>query len=443
MKSLLNAWRRYWFAESPLLDLAIIRVIVVTLQLWLLLPVEPYVSELAELAALPPELYDPLPLLHVLVAPVDWHFRPSFVLLMSVYAATLVSGVFALVGLFTRGSLGLFALGSLFLQAHAYSYGDHHHPEAPIMIALIVLAMSPAGGVLSVDDLRARMRENVDRMRLRGAELLRRRSRFARWPLRTMQWIFGLIYLSAAFYKLDVGGTAWLNGFTMQYKFVQDGLRWGSDLSLWFANQHALAEVFSWVTILFEATFFLVAIFPMLGWIYLPTGAAMHTGIMLTLRAPFMPWVALYAVFVPWAHFFERISGWWRRRAGEPVHVYYDRRCPLCLRSATALDYLDWGDRMRLRDLESAGAALVARTNLDMDDLRRRMHIVRPDGEIRGGYYAFRDLAKRLPLLIPLAPILWLPGIDRLGTRLYDAVARTRARVADCDASGCVLHGSV
>jgi len=53
--------------------------------------------------------------------------------------------------------------------------------------------------------------------------------------------------------------------------------------------------------LLFELTFFVVLIRPSLAWLYLPAGVMMHTGIYLTMKAPFFQYIALYSVFVPWA----------------------------------------------------------------------------------------------------------------------------------------------
>ena len=40
---------------------------------------------------------------------------------------------------------------------------------------------------------------------------------------------------------------------------------------------------------------------PALALIYLPLGLGFHTGIWVTMRAPFFTFMALYAAFVPWS----------------------------------------------------------------------------------------------------------------------------------------------
>lgn len=436
MRRLVRAWLDYWFRDAPLLNLAVCRIVIVATQLKIL-----FSSSYASAAALPAAMYDPLPVLHLMLAPVGWDYRPSLAVIEAIHNLTLGAGVLALVGLLTNVGLVLFAAGNVFLQAYQYSFGNFHHPEAPIMIALMILALSPAGGALSIDDLRKRIRSNARRLQFEPARLLERTSPYAGWPLRLIQWILALIYLSAAYAKLRDGGLDWANGYTLRYYLVQDGLRWGSDLALWFGSQHLMAQILSWLTLLVEGTFFLAVLFPPLAWFYLPAAAGLHLGIELTLRAPFLPWVALYSAFIPWSRAARKVGVWSERRAKEATEVFFDGRCALCLRSVTALDYLDWGNRLQFRDLETRGTTLVsAQPDIDLDDLRAEMHVVEPDGEVRRGFFAFRHVAGRLPLLIPLALLLRLPGAGQIGSRIYGAIARRRIRRIHCDGGTCAVH---
>lgn len=309
MKRLLAAWKGYWFSDTPLVNLAVSRILIVAIQLrWLVQQTYEYS------ASQPASLYDPLPILHVLLLPVGWNFQPDLAFLETIHYVTVGAGLLALVGLFTNLGLVLFAVGNILLQAHEYSFGNFHHPEAPFMIALMILALSPAGGALSIDNLWKRLRRNPGRLRFEPARLLERTSPFAGWPLRLIQWILALIYLSATYAKLSRGGLDWANGYTLRYYLVQDGLRWGSEIGLWFSNQHVLAEILGWFTLFVEGTFFLAVIFPALAWFYLPAAAVLHLGIEVTMKAPFFHWTVLYSAFIPWSRVFERARRFLKRR---------------------------------------------------------------------------------------------------------------------------------
>jgi hypothetical protein len=230
---------------------------------------------------------------------------PSPDLVMTIYWLTLLIGLLSLAGLFTNISLFLFFLGNIFLQAFTYSFGDSHHREAIMMIALLVLALGPSGKVLSLDYLLFRRRQHHAAA---STTLLEARSPFAGWPIRLLQCFFPLMYLSAVSCKLTTGGFDWANGYTLQYYLIQDAMRNGSELSLYIAQFHYPILLLQYVILLFQATFFLVVFFPKLRWIFLPIGLCFHIGIYLTLGAPFPQWIALYAIYIPWSTLISRLA---------------------------------------------------------------------------------------------------------------------------------------
>jgi hypothetical protein len=296
-------WTNYWFRPAPLIDLAVVRIVAVLTQLIML--ARSYNWMVSHVALTPPEWFVPLPIFHLLTLPFGAAYLPTVEVLQVVWIVTLVAGTLALIGLLTNLSLMVFAVGSVLWQSAIYSFGDFHHPEAVMMITLGVLALSPAGATLSLDRL---LRDRRAPKHALPSALLRETSRFAGWPILTVQWIFVLMYLSAVSHKLIFTGTHWLNGYTLQAKLIQDGLRWGSPLALMLAQYHILVYVLQFFTILFQATFALAVLFPRLRWLYVPLGLGFHIGILLTLRAPFYQWMALYVVFIPWSRVFERVG---------------------------------------------------------------------------------------------------------------------------------------
>ena len=73
----------------------------------------------------------------------DAVFNPT--VFTALYWATLGVGILALVGLFTRVALVLFAAGTWIFVSHLFSYGDRHHTEALFAIFLVLLALAPSG----------------------------------------------------------------------------------------------------------------------------------------------------------------------------------------------------------------------------------------------------------------------------------------------------------
>jgi hypothetical protein len=299
----------YWFYPAPLFNLALCRIIFVGFQLGYLL-IGNYRTEVLTRSEVPSLTYAPLPILQLLNYFFSWDAPPIF-FLSAVFWFSIVFGILALIGFKTNLSLAIFAIGSIYLQSYLYSFGSFHHPQALMLVALLALALSPSGKLLSVDacngqffDKRSGERSNLNNFK--QVNLLQASSPFARWPLLLVQWLFGLAYLSAALNKLVLDGPGlftldWMNGYTLQYYLIRDGLLWGSNLGVWIGQQHGLILIFSVIAILFEATFCLTLFFPKLIWLYIPTGALFHIGIYMAQRAPFFQYLALYAAFIPWA----------------------------------------------------------------------------------------------------------------------------------------------
>src|SRR5690606_8248010 len=130
------------------------------------------------------------------------------------------------VGLYARLAMPLAALANTLIVAHWFSFGDHHHAEALMIIALNVVALSPAADVWSLDAFR---RRRAGRPSPPDANV------FARWPLLLMQWLIAITYLSAAGSKIIYGGAQWFNGYTMMYHFLRVGLTSGNDLTRFMA----------------------------------------------------------------------------------------------------------------------------------------------------------------------------------------------------------------
>jgi len=298
----MSAWERYWFAPASCFDLAVVRIVAVATQLFFIFSGQLGVLEAR--ATLPDENWQPLVILNLLNLPWGWGFRPSFDVLQIIYYLCVLAGLLSLIGLFTNAALIVFAATSLYLQAFTYSFGDFHHPEAVMMVALSVLALGPSGRALSLDAWFGRRRAGKD-------EGARQRSEFAGWPIKLIQWFFVLMYASAVWSKLSESGLDWANGFTLQWYLARDGLRKDSPFSYWLSQHHVLVLFGQYGVLLFQATFALPVIFRKLRWIYVPAGLFLHTFILITLAAPFFQWIALYAVFIPWSEALRLARGRW------------------------------------------------------------------------------------------------------------------------------------
>lgn len=303
VRRLTAALDRYWFAPASLRDLALARILAFGTQTLLFIVVPGgrlrSFSEQVQQAEADLIAYQPITALKVLLLPWGpWgEVRPSALFLTVTFAVAIVAGVLATVGLYARVAMLCAAAANTLLVAHWYSYGDYHHAEALMIIALNVLAVAPSATVWSVDA--ARRRGWRRRIRSGAGGSADDSSVFARWPLRLMQWLIALTYLSAAGSKLYYGGPSWVNGYTMTYQFLRVGVSGNREVALFMASLppwvHIAPSVFA---LLFELTFVVAVVVPRTAWLYVLAGAGFHLGIYLTMEIAFFQTIVLYCVFI-------------------------------------------------------------------------------------------------------------------------------------------------
>jgi hypothetical protein len=296
----MNPVRRYtgyWLHPFSLFNLAVCRIVVVGYQLVHMF-VFNYSDGLLSASQKPDFLYRPILAVRLLDGVLGLGNRPPLDVLTVVLNIALVAGLFALVGLLTNWSLMAFALGNILMQGYMYSFGEWHHPDALLIIMLVLLAASPSGRILSLDTVVERIwRKNPAKVWL---QWVGQESQFANWPILLMQWLLSLAYLSAGLHKARYG-LDWVNGYTLQYWMLSDAIRQGIGLGLWLGRLNLVVQAMSVGALLFELTFWLVLVRRRLALVYVPAGMAVHLGIFLTMGAPFFQYIALYAVFVPWS----------------------------------------------------------------------------------------------------------------------------------------------
>jgi uncharacterized membrane protein YphA (DoxX/SURF4 family) len=296
----LDRWNAYWFPATPLLHLAICRIVAVATQLvWF----PPDLGEHINLLEKNPEFIEPQLIVRIIsaIVPADVFFTPSVI--TGLYWLTFAAGILALVGLFTRTSLFVFASGTWIFVAHLFSYGDRHHTEALFCIFLLLLAFAPSGERLSVDALIRRKRGAA------GKE--DGRSEMAIWPLKVMHVLFALTYFSAGMSKLLHSGTRWLNGYTLRGHTFGDALERGHPVGIWLAQQHELAVALSIFTILLEVFFFVSLFLPRFAPLFIAAALAFQIGLYVSAGYDFFQHIVLLTLLL----FFLR-PNWWQSRLG-------------------------------------------------------------------------------------------------------------------------------
>ena len=111
------------------------------------------------------------------------------------------------------------------------------------------------------------------------------------------------------------------------------------------------------------------------------------------------------------------------------IVVLYDPTCAFCRAAARWLRRLDWRHRLDVAGIDGDFVLSDGRV-LETSALMEALHVAEPGGNVFVGFFACRRLARALPALWPLVPVLYAPGIPRWGVRAYAWVARHRTLLA-------------
>ncbi len=326
-----------------------------------------------------------------------------------------VTGV---LGLFTRASAGVLAVVVLYLLGIPQLFGkvNHYHH---FYWFLTIVALGPVSSMLSIDGLRAACRR-ADR----GEVGPPGPSVACALVLRFVVVLIGLLYFFPGFWKWVVGGPQWVVSDHLRYVLYS---AWSEDI-LWdpivrLDRYYPLLVVGALGTILFELGV-IFAVFFRRGRVWAGVaGLVFHNMTAVTMRVNFWSLQTLYVVFFDWLGVFARIG---KRLFRERVRVIYDGHGRGCRRVVAMLNVIDLFGRMEYE--EAAGSDRADRAGLAGGGGCSPVAGVCVVGGGRRweGYAAWGAIARRVPVLWPVLPLLWLgPGLE-VGRRVCAGVAGSR-----------------
>jgi predicted DCC family thiol-disulfide oxidoreductase YuxK len=122
----------------------------------------------------------------------------------------------------------------------------------------------------------------------------------------------------------------------------------------------------------------------------------------------------------------------------EPISVIYDGDCRFCTRALRAIQPFDPHGIVRPYDSHASERIANRFPMLAGVDFDQAMFVVTKQGTVFRGYFAFKEILRRLPLTWPLLLFFYMPGADAVGPRVYAWVARNRRRLG-CTTETCDL----
>ncbi len=112
---------------------------------------------------------------------------------------------------------------------------------------------------------------------------------------------------------------------------------------------------------------------------------------------------------------------------------YYDADCGMCSAVVRWLKRFDWRGHIAWAAIQSLEQAPPG---IRFADLEKAAYLVCAPGDNHEGFFAFRRLLLKLPLLSPLGALMWLPGARLIGVPTYRLIARNRYRISGCRVPG-------
>lgn len=276
------------------------------------------------------------------------------------------------------------------------------------------------------------------------------------WPWRLLLWQFLVIYVFSALDKAS--GNMWWNGTAVASALHhQHFARWPMpvmdiiSVASPLLSYATLVFEFGWLTMLVPRV--LAAELPQICTPHsvrralLLGGVLFHGGIFVLMD------VGSFSVAMLSGYFgllidedFIDLRNWFNRKSTlkkSQIVVLYDAACRLCRRSMFVMLLFDNLHRVTAVNFRDGKLRKEYAPDIAPKDLDRSMHIRflatrNKQPATYHGFDAFRALSWHLPLLWPLAPFLYIPGIAPVGRVVYARIAASRNRCAD----GYCMHES-
>lgn len=324
----------------------------------------------------------------------------------------------AMIGLFSRTSALVVAISGFYAWGIPQFYGKVNHYHHLLWFALI-LAASRCGDALSCDAIIASI-ERADKGMTDGSGPSQQYS----LPLRFVMLLLGIMYFFPGFWKLWTSGVAWAWSDNLKFTMYAKWIELGDWTPFFRVDQYPLLyKLGATMAIIFE-TSFIFLVFSRGFRLLAPLGGLMfHTMTAVFMGISFNSLLICYVVFFDW----HSISSWVGRQLfKDTMYVIFDGNCKLCRRTVAALRVFDILGRVNyLNALDTNAIKNHGLSWLDNTGLMTDMHAI--VGTTRHvGYRAYRALAWRVPLLWPIAPLLYLWPLPRLGKWVYRHVADSR-----------------
>ena len=100
--------------------------------------------------------------------------------------------------------------------------------------------------------------------------------------------------------------------------------------------------------------------------------------------------------------------------------IAYDNRCLFCIHYKKKIERLDKKKRLEWIGIDDFN---YKKYGLKKEDLLKEMHLISHE-KVYKGYYAWKQIAKKIPILLPPYIVSLIPGMDFIGDKVYKMIAK-------------------
>ena len=288
-----------------------------------------------------------------------------------------------------------------------------------LLVVLFLMCLTPYhGDYFSIDCLR------------RGdASAYRRQQPF--FIQRLLQLQIGFTYFYTGLYKISAEGN-WISGNPVYYlmHYPDAGVTKYFLLRDFLAPHPQLCYGIGIAILFCEISLVFLLFYPPTRITAIYLGFVFHVTLILTLDVPaiffflFPPQLLLFIdpmAVIDWVDQKRLYNQSARRR-----QIVYDGNCGFCRHSLNQLKIMDLFDVFKSVDFQSFDDLAHLHPKLTKEAAASQLHLVELDGQLFGGFAAFRRMCLSLPMCYPLIPLIYFPGMGIIGPRVYRWVAQNR-----------------
>ncbi len=249
---------------------------------------------------------------------------------------------------------------------------------------------------------------------------------------RLLQMQIAFNYFYTALYKITGPGN-WLHDNPIYYlmNYPPEGVVKQFPLREFFAHEPWLCYLSGILIVISELSMPLLLWWPRTRVFAIVYGLFFHIILVVTLHVP----TIFFFLFPPQLLLFinpDDIAGWIERKrqknkeGGKKVIVVYDGQCGFCGSALEKLEIMDLFGVIEGIDFNQVQDLRTIHPDLTKELAQSQLYLIDSQEKLYSGFFAFRNLSLKLPMMFVLIPVFYFPGMNLIGPFLYSVVAKNR-----------------